>query len=272
MQINNHIHHGDATHFYHADGIVPQLLLAIPFVFVVIMYILATVVSNRRHKQWPIYRTFFWGFGVLCVCAAVVGPLANRAHIDFTAHMFGHLLLGMLAPLFMVLAAPMTLFLRALNVMLARRLSRVLRSWLGQVISNPIFSSFLNVGGLWILYTTDLYSSMQQSILLHVLIHIHIFLAGYLFTMSIIYIDPIPHRYSFVFRAIVLVIALAGHGILSKYIYVQPPNSVPVAQSEFGGMIMYYGGDAIEIVLIFILCFQWYRATRTRSSLRIGQC
>jgi putative membrane protein len=271
MNINNHIHHGDETHIYHADGIVSQLLLTLPFVLVLVMYILAAFVSSRRHKQWPLYRTVFWVFGVLCAAAAVVGPLANRAHMDFTAHMIGHLLLGMLAPLLMVLAAPMTLVLRTLNVTLARRLSRVLKSWPVRILSDPIVASFLNVGGLWILYTTDLYSAMQQNILLHVLIHIHVFFAGYLFTASMIYIDPTPHKSSFVYRAIVLVIALAGHGILSKYIYAQPPNSVPAAQAEIAGMLMYYGGDAIDVVLIFIFCFQWFRATRPRASLTMDQ-
>jgi putative membrane protein len=108
---------------------------------------------------------------------------------------------------------------------------------------------------------------MQQNIHLHMLIHIHVFFAGYLFTVSMIYIDPIPHRTSYVYRAIVMVIALAAHGILSKYIYAQPPYGVPAAQAETGGMLMYYGGDAIDLVLICVFCFQWFRATRPRTSL-----
>lgn len=179
--------------------------------------------------------------------------------------MVSHLLLGMLAPLLIVLAAPMTLALRTLPVNSARGLSRILRSWPIRVISNPIFASFINVGGLWLLYTTNLYMLMQQNIFLHMLVHIHVLIAGYLFTLSIIYIDPSPHRTSFIFRSIVLLIALAGHGVLSKYIYAHPPNSVSVEESEIGGMIMYYGGDVIDFVLIFILCFQWFKTTRPRS-------
>jgi putative membrane protein len=259
MHISNHPHH--------EDGIILQLLVALPFLLVLIIYILAVITSSRRRKQWPLYRTVFWFFGVLCTAAAVVGPMANRAHTDFTAHMLGHLLLGMLAPLLIVLAAPMTLFLRTLNVISARRLSRVLRIWPVRILSDPIVASFLNVGGLWVLYTTDLYVLMQQNILLHVGVHTHIFFAGYLFTVSMIYFDPTPHRTSFVYRSIVLVIALAGHGILPKYIYAHPPSSVPIAQAETGGMLMYYGGDAIDLILICILCYQWFRATKPRSLL-----
>ncbi|MGG4490947.1 cytochrome c oxidase assembly protein [Metabacillus idriensis] len=251
-------------HSHHAVGIGPQILLALPFVVALVLYAAAVLTSNHRRKKWPVYRTVFWFIGILCAIAAVSWPLANRAHMDFTAHMLCHLLLGMIAPLLMALAAPMTLFLRALKVNQARRLTGLLKSGPVRVLSNPATAALLNVGGLWVLYTTDLYAVMHQFILLHAVIHIHVFLAGYLFTVSIIYIDPAPHRTSYVYRAIVLVLALGGHGILSKYIYAHPPNGVPADQAETGSMLMYYGGDLADIVIIFILCLQWYRAARPR--------
>lgn len=260
---NNHLHHG--------SGFAFDLFLALPFLLALIVYILAVALSNRRHRRWPLYRYTFWIFGVICAAAAVVGPLADRSHMDFTAHMIGHLLLGMLAPLFTVLAAPMTLLLRTLSTLRARRLSRALKSWPAGILTHPIVASFLNVGGLWILYTSDLYAAMQQNALLHIVVHIHVFLAGYLFTLSMIYIDPTPHRFSFIYRAIVLVISLAGHGILSKYIYAHPPEGVPAAQAETGGMLMYYGGDAIDLILIWIFCFQWFKATRPPAALSMEQ-
>lgn len=160
-----------------------------------------------------------------------------------------------------------SLILRTLNVFLARRLSHALKSRPVRIWGHPIVASLLNIGGLWVLYTTDLYMAMQQNILLHVLVHIHVFFAGYLFTISMIYMDPTPHRFSFIYRALVLIIALAGHGILSKYLYAYPPNGVPPAQAETGGMLMYYGGDIIVLVLISIFCFQWFKATRPRATL-----
>lgn len=249
------------------SGLPFQLMMTLPFAIALVMYIGAAIASNRYShlRKWPLRRYVFWFSGILCAVTAVVGPLANRAHMDFTAHMIGHLLLGMLSPLLLVLAAPMTLILRTLKAPAARRLSLLLKSWPVRVPSHPMVASILNIGGLWILYTTDLYAAMQQNIFLHLVVHFHVFLAGYFFTVSMIYIDPIAHRFSFVYRAAVLVIALAGHGILSKYIYAEPPPGVPKEQAEIGGMLMYYGGDAIDIVLIFILCLQWFKATRTRN-------
>jgi len=250
-------HHMDPVH-----GITHQLLLTLPFVLGLVVYLWAVVQSRRLHKPWPLYCTIFFVLGGIGAIASVIGPLADQAHIDFRAHMITHLLLGMLAPLLMLLARPMTLILRTLPVRTARSLSRFLRSQPIRFLSNPIVTSLLNIGGLWLLYTTDLYGAMHQNVLLYLFVHIHLFLAGYFFTASMIYVEPIPHRFSFVFRAAVFVLALAGHSILSKYIYAHPPSGISINQAEMGGMLMYYGGDAIELVLIYILCFQWFKATR----------
>lgn len=257
--MHTHTHSNELT-------IYIQMLLVIPFVLALFFYLGAVLVSNRKKKRWPLYRVILWIIGVICASLALIGPVADRSHTDFSAHMVGHLLLGMLAPLFMALAAPMTLVLRTLPVRLARHLSRILRSWPIHFVHNPLIASVLNVGGLWLLYTTDLFAMMHESMLLHIFIHFHIFLAGYLFTVSIIYIDPTPHQTSYIYRSIVLLIALAAHSILSKYIYAYPPSNVSTSQAEMGGMIMYYGGDAIEVGLVCILCYQWYKSTRSKMN------
>ena len=269
--MNNHNHpiQSEVMNIHPVDGLLPQILLALPFLLGLIAYIMAANYSSRRVKQWPLHRTICWSLGVILAITAVAGPLATLSHTDFTAHMIGHLLLGMLAPLLMAVSAPMTLFLRTSSVPVARKISKILRSRPIRFYTNPFFTSFLNIGGLWVLYTTNLYSFMHEYLLLFVIVHLHVFLAGYLFTISIIYFDPISHRVPFVERALALVISLAWHGILSKFIYANPPVGVAPKQAEIGSMVMYYGGDIIDIVIIFILCLHWYRATRPRKGLAI---
>ncbi|WP_181348490.1 cytochrome c oxidase assembly protein [Thalassobacillus sp. CUG 92003] len=228
----------------------------------ILSYVIAATFSSRRYAKWPFYRKFFWAMGILCACFSVTGPLAEQAHMNFTAHMWAHLLLGMLAPLLMALAAPVTLVLRTLRVHQARRLTRVLRSHIVGVFTHPIVASLLNIGGLWVLYTTELYHYMQENMLAHVLVHLHVFIAGYLFTISFLYIDPTPHRYSYLYRAIIFIFALAGHGILSKFIYAHPPDGVPVDEAQSASKLMYYGGDAIDLVIIVLMCLHWYQSTR----------
>jgi putative membrane protein len=263
MHINNHIHHD----FKMEDSfLVPQLILSLPFILALVIYLNAFIVTKRRKKSWQLYRLFLWMAGISCALVPIAGPLAARSHQDFKAHMLGHLLLGMLAPLLMVLARPMTLILRTLDVKQARYLTRILKSNPIRLISKPMVPSLLNVGGLWVLYTTSLYQMMQQNGLLHIVIHLHVFLAGFLFTGAFIYMDPQPHRTSYLYRTSVLITALACHGILSKYIYAHPPMGVPIDQAKTGGLLMYYGGDAIDLILIIILCNQWFKESRPRTN------
>ena len=252
------------THEPHIQNfsIIVQLILVFPFLISFISYLVAVILSNQHKKQWPSVRTLCWILGHLCAMLTLIGPLAELAHVNFSAHMVGHLLLGMLAPLLIALSAPITLFLRAIPVKKARFISRILRNSYFRFVSNPIIATILNVGGLWLLYTTPLFNMMHESSVLYILIHIHIFIAGYLFTIAFIYIDPIPHRLSYVFRSIVLLIALTAHSILSKHIYAYPPSHVSTEQAEQGAMIMYYGGDLIEIALVYILFYHWFKRTR----------
>ncbi|WP_062748431.1 cytochrome c oxidase assembly protein [Shouchella tritolerans] len=255
------------------EWFLAQLLLILPFASAFVLYIIAALLSYRTVKPWPLYRTLMWIAGCFAAYLAVAGPIAEKAHTDFAFHMVGHLLLGMLAPLLMALAAPVTLLVRTLPVPMAKGVSQLLRSKIPQAIADPIVASLLNIGALWLLYTTGLFAFMHAHPFLYFLIHIHVFLAGYMFTISMIYIDPVSHRKPFLYRAIVLVIALAGHGILSKWIYANPPVGVAPEQAQTGAMLMYYGGDAIDLFLLFIFCFQWYKATRrsARASLLLQE-
>jgi cytochrome c oxidase assembly factor CtaG len=63
------------------------------------------------------------------------------------------------------------------------------------------------------------------------------------------------------------VMRICGFKIKQLYCYyTQPPAGVPVEQAEKGSMIMYYGGDLIDAVLIFILCHQWFKSARPVTS------
>lgn len=250
----------DMTHFF---------LLEIFFLFMaiaaLILYPAAMYYSNKKHSQWQTGRYLLFASGVIIAASALTGPLARLAHTDFTMHMLGHLLLGMLGPLLILHGRPMTLLLRTLKVSRARKLSKVLNMKYVKFISNPITASILNIGGLFLIYKTGLFELMHTSVLLFALVHLHVFLAGYLFTMSIIYIDIVTHRYSFLYRATVLIAALGCHKILSKLIYASPPESINRPDGEAGAMLMYYGGDLVDLALIIILCLEWYKAAGRRQ-------
>ncbi|GAC1495653.1 MAG: hypothetical protein NVS2B15_17670 [Pseudarthrobacter sp.] len=47
-----------------------------------------------------------------------------------------------------------------------------------------------------------------------------------------------------------------------KYLYAHPPAGVPEAQAQAGSQLMYYGGDGLDLIIITILCYRWYHASR----------
>lgn len=253
------------AHSLHISSITKEFSVLILFFWLAIaVYLIAFVLNISNQRPWPWHRLLLWFVGNGAALTAIWGPVAEKAHSNFTLHMIGHLLLGMLAPLCIVMAAPRTLLLRTLPVKLARGWSRIMKLGYFRLIAHPLTASVLNMGGLWLLYATSLYEVMHQHPWLYVLVHLHVFLAGYLFTAAMIDIDPQPYRTSFSYRAGILICALAAHAILAKYIYAHPPPGVPVIQAQQGAMLMYYGGDLIDLVLIIIFCWQWYHKRRPR--------
>uniref|UniRef100_UPI002811A0CA cytochrome c oxidase assembly protein n=1 Tax=Microbacterium sp. TaxID=51671 RepID=UPI002811A0CA len=196
------------------------------------------------------------------------GDLAEKAHDDFVAHMGAHLAAGMLAPLLLVLAAPVTLALRTLHVTPARRISRLLRSAPARFIAHPVTAGILSAGGLWVIYLTPLFEATQAIPLLHVIVQGHLLISGFIFTAAIIGLDPAPHAPRRVLRAVVLVLAMASHAVLAKYLYANPPAGIPVEAAHDGAQLMYYGGALIEVVIVIIFCAQWYRDAGRRLAPR----
>lgn len=262
--MSHHGTHGATTTTAGLGWEVFAVLVVLLLVAAALTHALALQAAARRGR-WSRWRALSWHAGLLCAGAALVGPLADAAHRSFAAHMVGHLLLGMVAPLLLVLSAPVTLALRALPVTSARRLSRVLHTPVVRVLSHPVVAGVLNAGGLWLLYTTDLYPLMHGSVLVHALVHAHVLLAGWLFTAAVVGVDPDPHRASLRLRATVLIVVVAAHSLLGRWLYLHPPGGVEANDATAGALLMSYGGDVVDVLLMVLLMAGWYRSTRPRT-------
>lgn len=174
-----------------------------------------------------VYDLTWIGSAVMLLMIGLLRPVASAAHSSFTAHMLGHLLLGMIAPLMLVHSAPVTLALRALPVQAARVLSRVLRSPGARVLTHPVVAGTLNAGGLWLIYATDLFQVMHVSPVAYALVHLHALVVGYVFTASLIGVDPDPHRASMALRSTVLVPFI---GTVSVWVQLTAPSFVTVGR------------------------------------------
>jgi putative membrane protein len=211
------------------------------------------VLLPRGRRPWPGRRTAAWYAGLGAVGLAALGPLGH----GFAGHVAAHVLAGMAAPLLVCWAMPVTLALRNLPARAARRLARLLRRAPVRVVAHPVTALVLNAGGLWLLYATPLYGVLGGS----PLVHVHMFLAGCLLTAALAGPDPAPHRASWPVRAAVLVLFMAAHATLAKFLYAHPPAGVAPPDAQRGAMLMYYAGDAADLVLLVLLF-------RSRRSLR----
>jgi putative membrane protein len=223
---------------------------------------------NVRERQgWSWWRVVAWVAAMGLVLVSLNSRLGIAAEVDFRAHVVTHLLLGQAVPLLVVAAAPVTLLLRALPVGAARRVTWLLGTRPLRWLTEPVVAAALSIAGLWVLYGTPVYALSLSYGWLHLLVQAHLMITGYLVTASLVGRDPMPHRRSHGYRAVVLVALLAAHAIVAKSIYAVPPVGVPVELAESGAMIMYYGGDALSLVLVVWLCADWYRR-RQRAEAR----
>ncbi|SNS53026.1 putative membrane protein [Geodermatophilus saharensis] len=208
----------------------------------------------RCRSPWPLARAAAWLAGVATAAVAVAGPLA--VHGDLRAHMAGHLLLGMVAPLLLVLGTPVTLALRALPTPAARRLSRLLRTAALRWLTDPLVAVPLNAAGLWVLYGTGLHAGTAHAPGLTALVSAHLLVSGYLATAAVLAVDPAPHRRGVGVRAGALAAGAAAHDVLAKVLYAHPPAGV--AGAEDGARLMYDGGTVVTLVTAALLWRRWY--------------
>lgn len=99
----------------------------------------------------------------------------------------------------------------------------------------------------------------------YTLVLLHVLVVGYVFTASLVGVDPDPHRASMALRSTVLVLFIASHSILAKWLYARPPPGVADGDAQVGAQLMYYGGDAVDVALLVLLFAGWYAATRPRG-------
>ena len=234
-------------------------------------YLLLAGHRRREPRSWSTWRTASFVLGCVLLVAGVIPQFSLFPADDFRGHMNQHLLIGMYAPLGLVLGAPITLLLRSIPRRHGRLVGRVLRSPIMHVVANPGTALLLSLGGLVVLYFTPLYVAATTSQLLHGLVHVHFFLAGYLFAWVIAGPDPAPRRPGVPARLVVLGIAVAGHAIVAQLIYAGWYVQVPVSAAELRGAgdLMYYGGDIAELLLAFALVSTWRpRRRATRPFLR----
>src|SRR5690606_18212551 len=125
------MHHGSPDFF---SGLWSLLLLS----GILFLYLLAAFRHGYKRGCWSRWHSVSFASGILLLMIALSPPLAKIAHTDFRWHMAQHLLIGMFAPLGLVLAAPLTLALRSLPTRAVQWIIRFLHSEFIIWLSHPL--------------------------------------------------------------------------------------------------------------------------------------
>ena len=269
----------------------PDALMIGILITAVALYIKGVVVLTRRGDKWPIGRTISFACAIAAIDFATSGGLGLYAHFAFSYHMVAHMILGMIAPIGIVLGAPIILALRTLpqgrnsqERGVRGSLLAALHSKLAVFYTNPLVALAFFDGSLFALYFTHLFGSLMQSHVGHLFMNIHFLLAGILFFHVIIGIDPNPRRVPHLVRIVILFAAMSIHAFFSValmststlidggyFASLQSPWLTDLlADQRMGGSIGWAMGE-VPILLALVATFISWVRDDSRETTRIDK-
>ncbi|MBA2388981.1 MAG: cytochrome c oxidase assembly protein [Geodermatophilaceae bacterium] len=235
-----------------------------------------------RGHHWSTVRTVAWlGGGLGSIAVVTLGGAAAYEETLFSVHMVQHMVLSMVAPVFLALGAPVTLALRTLPGRGAARrgLLATLHSRVVRILTFPLIPFAIFVASPFALYFTGWYAATLDNPWVHEAMHLHFLLAGCLFFWPLVGLDPVPGRVSHPMRMLILVATLPLHAILGLTImnqrmliaadHYQALNLVwsdPVSEQRVGGGLLWASGDLVGLIMLGVAAYQWMRASEREAA------
>ena len=261
---------------YEADALMLGIL-----VFATALYIKGVVILSRRKIKWPVGRTISFAFGISLLDYSTSGGLGQYGIFSFQYHMIAHMILSMIAPIFIVLSAPITLALRTLPQGRNSE-ERGIRGWFISILhskvsmiwTHPIVVLAIFDGSLFALYFTSLFGDLMSSHFGHLLMNLHFIGAGLLFFFVIVGVDPNPRRTHHLVRMVILLAAMSIHAFFSValmasrtlidggyYEMLARPWATDLLADQRAGASFGWAMGEIPILIAFIATFiQWIRS------------
>jgi len=261
---------------YEADALILGILI-----FVTALYIRGVVALVRRGDRWPVGRTISFAIGISLLDYSTSGGLGLYGIFSFKYHMVAHMVLSMIAPIFIILSAPLTLALRTLPQGRSKE-ERGIRRWVlsmlhsrfASIWTHPITALAIFDGSLFALYLTPLFGDLMSSHFGHLAMNLHFIGAGLLFFYVIVGVDPNPRRTHHLVRMVILLAAMSIHAFFSLalmsattlidggyYEALQRPWDLDLLADQRTGASLGWAMGEIPIVIAFIATFiQWLRS------------
>jgi Predicted membrane protein len=244
------------------------------------LYLWGVRTLTTRGDRWNPWRTASWLAGGLGTIAfATMTGLGAYDNTLLSVHMVQHMILSMVAPVFLALGAPITLALRTLRPPSRRVLLAVVHSRVARVLAFP------PVGGAWfvstpfLLYFSGLYAASLRHDWLHELLHIHFVLVGCLFFWPLVGLDPVPGRVGHPLRLLLMFVTLPFHAILGVTIMgahelvggdyypgLALTWSDPFSDQRVAGGLLWASGDIIGLLMLATVFVQWVAASEREAA------
>jgi putative copper resistance protein D len=222
------------------------------------------VIGLRRvPRSWPSSRTaaFLGGCTVL-----VVSSLAPSS--SFTGHMLEHVLVGMVAPLLLVLGAPVTL---ALQTGHGRSVRRLLRTPLVRRLTHPVVAWLVFGVTLVVLVFSPLLAWSVRHDSVHALVHVHFLAAGAMFMSAMLAVDPIPHPLTHSARLLAVLLAVPFHAIVGMALATAAhplyPSVYPsLSDQRSAAAVLWASGELVTLAIAAIVGRQWWLADQRAAA------
>jgi putative copper resistance protein D len=258
----------------------PDLIVMLVLAVAAVGYGRGVMAMHRRGDRWPLGRTLAWYTGLAFLAVGTMSGLASYGRVVFSLHMTQHMLLSMVAPIFLVLAAPITLALRSLPVAGRNQpsgprewLTTALQSPFVRFLTHPITALALFISAPYLIYFSGLFEVAMRQHWAHELMHVHFVLVGYLFYESLIGIDPLPYRAGYPLRLVALFSTLAFHAffavaLMSSETLVAPSYYAALdrpwwtdllSDQNTGSAFAWAFGEFPALIALVVLLFQWSR-------------
>ena len=237
-----------------------------------------------RGDRWPVGRTVaFVAGGLGSIAAVTVTGIEAYDTSLLSVHMVQHMVLSMVGPIFLALGAPVALALRTLRGRPRRTLLAVLHSRVVRVLTFPLVAFGLFIANPFVLYFTGLYRQTLEHAWLHEFVHAHFILTGCLFFWPLLGLDPLPNRWPYPGRALLMVLSVPFHTVLGLtimqsrtllagdyYPHLHLSWANPWDDQVTAGGILWAGGEIVSVTMLGILVLQWIRQSE-REARRIDR-
>jgi len=231
-----------------------------------------------RGRAWPVARTASFIAGLVALLVATESGVARYDNVLFSAHVVQHLLLGMLAPVLLVLGRPLTLALQTAAPANRRALRRLLSHRVVRALTNPVVAAVLFTVSLVAVYLTPVYGASLRWGPVHAWLHMHLFGVGCLFAIGLIGAD-LPRRGSYPLRLLVVLATVPAHAVLGLALL--GPRVVAgdyyaklgrtwgpslLADQHAGAGLMWASGEVFGLVLAGVVFVQWWHASAREAA------